>query len=75
MIGHMLGSQAFGPMACGVMLCPTFSYQKHRLFIEEHTLLQMLASNSCLVDMIFQLNFDPKSKTEFLSGIDSSFFF
>ncbi|CAK8998958.1 unnamed protein product [Durusdinium trenchii] len=35
MIGHMLGSQTFGANSCGLMLCPVFSYQKHKLFVED----------------------------------------
>ena len=74
MIGHMLGSQTFDANSCGLMLCPVFSYQKHKLFVEEHALLQMLANSSCLVDMMFQLNFDPKSKSALCLELDSDVF-
>lgn len=62
MVGHMLGSE-LGKHCCGLLLSPAYSYQKHHLFLEEHALLKILSSNSCVVDASFQLTFDVKSKT------------
>ena len=67
MIGHVLGSE-FGPQACGLLLCPVYSYGKHQLFLEEHALLKALSNSSCSVDTMFQLNFDIKSKTATLKS-------
>ena len=72
MIGHVLGSE-FGPHACGLLLCPVYSYGKHQLFLEEHALLKALSNASCSVDTMFQLNFDIKSKTVTLKSIDIKF--
>ena len=63
MVGHLLGSE-YGPHSCGLLLCPQYSYQKHQLFLEEHALLTLLSNHSCVVDTMFQLNFDIRSKVD-----------
>lgn len=73
MVGHAVGVSP--DTTCAILVSPAFSYTKGSLYSEEFALLKTLANSGCNVDMMFQVCFDPKSKTAFWGLISSIIFF